>query len=73
MAAAALPWPVFPRNAVSSVLKTLLDEVIKIDEEAGGMFSVPVPRDDFPDYYELIETPVSNFISFCHTRECSIS
>jgi hypothetical protein len=59
MAAAALPWPVFPRNAVSGVLTSLLDEVIKIDEEAGGMFSVPVPKDDFPDYYELIENPVS--------------
>ena len=63
MAAAALPWPVFPRNAVSNVLKTLLDEVIKIDEDAGGMFSVPVPKDQFPDYYELIETPVSHSIS----------
>lgn len=60
MAAAALPWPVFPRNSVAKVLKSLLDEVIKIDKEAGGMFSVPVPKDDFPDYYELIETPVSN-------------
>ena len=59
MAAAALPWPVFPRNSVANVLKSLLDEVMKIDEEAGGMFSVPVPRDDFPDYYELIDTPVS--------------
>ena len=58
MAAAALPWPVFPRNSVSDVLTTLLDEVIKIDEEAGGMFSVPVPKDDFPDYYELIDTPM---------------
>ena len=66
MAAAALPWPVFPRHAVSSVLKTLLDEVMKIDEEAGGMFSVPVPKDDFPDYYELIETPVSLRISSCN-------
>ena len=42
----------------SDVLTTLLDEVTKIDEEAGGMFSVPVPKDSFPDYYELIDTPM---------------
>jgi hypothetical protein len=58
MVIASLPWPVFPRSAVSQVLTTLIDEVIKIDSEAGGMFSVPVPRDDFPDYYELIEKPM---------------
>lgn len=77
MTAAALPWPVFPRNAVTQVLTTLIDEVIKIDSDFGGMFSVPVPRDEFPDYYELIKNPVSCFSPFhCLTarqiRSCLI-
>jgi hypothetical protein len=77
MTAAALPWPVFPRNSVTQVLTTLIDEVIKIDSDCGGMFSVPVPRDEFPDYYELIKNPVSRFPPFrCLTafqmRSCLI-
>ena len=55
---AALPWPVFPRSFVQPVLSTLLEEVMRIDEEHGGLFSDPVPRDDFPDYYELIKNPM---------------
>jgi hypothetical protein len=62
MQMSSLPWPVFPRNSVAQVLKTLIDEVIRIDGESGGMFSSPVPRDDFPDYYELIKNPVSSFL-----------
>lgn len=38
---AALPWPVFPRNVVSKVLGTLIDEVIKLDKSKHGLFSAP--------------------------------
>ena len=55
---AAMPWPVFPRHSVSNVLGSLLDEVIRIDKEHLGIFSVPVPRDQFPEYYELIKKPM---------------
>lgn len=55
---ASMPWPVFPRNTVSKVLGTLIDESIKIDQEGLGIFSVPVPRDEFPEYYELIKNPM---------------
>ncbi len=55
---AAMPWPVFPRNSVPNVLGSLLDEVIRIDKEHLGLFSVPVPRDQFPEYYELIKKPM---------------
>lgn len=55
---ASMPWPVFPRTAVRKVLTTLIDESIKIDQEGLGIFSVPVPRDEFPEYYELIKTPM---------------
>ncbi len=55
---AAMPWPVFPRHSVSNVLGSLLDEVIRIDKENLGIFSVPVPRDQFPEYYELIKKPM---------------
>lgn len=56
--AAGRPWPALPRTEVAKVLKTLLDEVLKHDEAKGGIFSVPVPRDDFPEYYEQVKTPM---------------
>jgi hypothetical protein len=43
---------------VAKVLGTLLDEVMKHDEAKGGVFSVPVPRDEFPEYYEQIKQPM---------------
>lgn len=55
---AAMPWPVFPRNSVSAVLGSLLEAVIKIDTDTLGIFSVAVPKDEFPDYYELIKNPM---------------
>ena len=55
--AAGRPWPVFPRNLVSKVLGTVMDEVLKNDEEE-GVFSVPVPRDEFPEYYEQVKQPM---------------
>ena len=57
-AAAGRMWPVFPRTVVSKVLKTMLDDVIKNDEEKGGLFSVPVPIDQFPEYYEVVKRPM---------------
>ena len=51
-------WPVFPRSMVTKVLTTLLDKVIKYDKDNGGIFSVPVPEDDFPEYYEQIKKPM---------------
>ena len=56
--AAGRPWPALPRTEVAKILKTLLDEVLKHDEAKGGVFSVPVPRDDFPDYYEQVKVPM---------------
>jgi hypothetical protein len=56
--AAGRPWPVFPRHFVKIVLSTLLNEVIKYDEERGGVFSVPVPHEEFPEYYEQIKCPM---------------
>ena len=57
--AAGQVWPSLPRSKVSPVLGTLLEKVIKNDEEAsGGLFSQPVPKDDFPDYYEMIKKPM---------------
>ena len=56
--AAGRPWPALPRTEVSKVLTTLLDEVLKHDEAKGGVFSVPVPRDEFPEYYEQVKTPM---------------
>ena len=55
--AAGRPWPVFPRNLVAKVLATVIDEVLKSDAEE-GVFSVPVPRDEFPEYYEQIKQPM---------------
>jgi Bromodomain len=56
--AAGRTWPVFPRHVVKTVLSTILDEVMKYDEENGGVFSVPVPREEFPEYYEQIKNPM---------------
>jgi hypothetical protein len=56
--AAGRSWPAIPRTEVVKILGTLLDEVIKHDEGKGGIFSVPVPRDEFPEYYEQISTPM---------------
>lgn len=56
--AAGRAWPVFPRPLVKKVLTTVLDKVIKYDEEKGGVFSVPVPKDDFPEYYKQIKKPM---------------
>lgn len=56
--AAGRPWPVFPRHVVKKVLTTVLEEVMKYDESKGGVFSVPVPKDEFPEYYEQIKKPM---------------
>lgn len=56
--AAGLTWPVLPRTSVVDVLASLIDEVIKQDEIKGGVFSEPVSRKDFPEYYEQIENPM---------------
>jgi hypothetical protein len=56
--AAGRPWPVFPRDKVKDVLSTLLSKVAKHDEEIGGVFSTPVSREEFPEYYEHIKTPI---------------
>lgn len=56
--AAGRAWPVFPRHVVRKVLSTVLEEVIKNDEERGGVFSEPVSKDDFPEYYQQIEKPI---------------
>jgi len=57
-AAAGRTWPVIPKNVVPKVLSTMLEEVIKNDEAKGGLFSVPVPPDVFPEYYELVHDPM---------------
>jgi hypothetical protein len=56
--AAGRPWPALPRTEVAKVLKSLLEEVLKHDEAKGGVFSVPVPREEFPEYYEQVKTPM---------------
>lgn len=56
--AAGRTWPALPRSYVAAVLKSLLDEVMKHDEAKGGVFSVPVPKEDFPEYYEQIKQPM---------------
>lgn len=57
-AAAGRAWPVFPRHVVKKVLTTVLDEITKHDASKGGVFSEPVSRDDFPEYYEQITNPM---------------
>lgn len=57
--AAGRPWPAFPRQYVNEVLGALLDEVMEYDKTtSGGMFSEPVPRDQYPEYYEHIKRPM---------------
>ncbi|GKY91232.1 hypothetical protein MPSEU_000095800 [Mayamaea pseudoterrestris] len=57
--AAGRPWPVIPRNLVKTVLAAVIDNVLKYDSEnGGGIFSVPVPEGEFPDYYEQIKHPM---------------
>ena len=56
--AAGRPWPALPRTEVSKVLRSLLEEVLKHDLAKGGIFSEPVPRDDFPEYYDQVKTPM---------------
>ena len=56
--AAGRPWPAFPRIVVNKVLATVLDEVIKDDKKKGGIFSEPVPKDAYPEYYEQIKQPM---------------
>ena len=36
----------------------MLEKVIKYDEDQGGIFSVPVPKEEFPEYYEQISKPM---------------
>lgn len=58
-AAAGQTWPSLPRNKLTDVLGSLLDKVIKHDEDkSGGLFSQPVPIDDFPEYYDMIKRPM---------------
>jgi hypothetical protein len=56
--AAGLPWPAFPRHHVKKVLTTILEEVMKHDDGSGGVFSEPVSKEDFPEYYDQIKTPM---------------
>mmetsp|Transcript_23558 Transcript_23558/g.33822 ORF Transcript_23558/g.33822 Transcript_23558/m.33822 type:complete len:804 (+) Transcript_23558:122-2533(+) len=56
--AAGRPWPAIPRHALQSVLTDMLEEVMKIDATKGGMFSEPVPKDQFPDYYKVVKAPM---------------
>jgi hypothetical protein len=56
--AAGRPWPVFPRHVVKNVLATILSEVMKYDERNGGAFSAPVSKEEFPEYYDVIDKPM---------------
>lgn len=56
--AAGRPWPSFPRRYVMGVLGTMLDQMTKVDASKGGLFSVPVPKDAFPEYYEVVKKPM---------------
>lgn len=58
MGAASRAWPSLPRNFVNKVLGSVLDEMIKYDETKGGLFSTPVPRDEYPEYYEQVKEPM---------------
>lgn len=55
---AGRPWPAFPRNVVKKVLTTVLTEVMEQDKAKGGIFSEPVPRDQYPEYYDQIKHPM---------------
>lgn len=39
-------------------MKLLLEKVIKNDQGKGGIFSEPVPKDEFPEYYDMIDKPM---------------
>ena len=56
--AARRMWPSFPRLIVSKVLSTMMDAMIKYDSTKGGVFSEPVPRDEYPEYYEMVTNPM---------------
>jgi len=56
--AAGSTWPSLPRKKVPDVLSSLLDEVTNYDNSKGGLFSVPVPPEVFPEYYETIKNPM---------------
>jgi len=56
--AAGRPWPALPRHLVKQILSTLLEEATKYDEDKGGIFSNPVPRDEIPEYYDIIDHPM---------------
>ncbi|KAG7355569.1 SNF2/helicase domain containing protein [Nitzschia inconspicua] len=56
--AAGRSWPAIPRSEVRKVLGSMLESVIAHDMANGGIFSVPVPRDEFPEYYEQISKPM---------------
>lgn len=56
--AAGRPWPALPRDQVSVILATLLDETLALDKAKGGIFSEEVPRDEYPEYYEQIANPM---------------
>lgn len=56
--AAGRSWPAIPRSDVPKVLGSMLESVIAHDLANGGIFSVPVPRDEFPEYYEQISKPM---------------
>ena len=40
------------------VLETMLEEVVNNDMAKGGLFSVPVPRDVFPEYSIVVKHPM---------------
>jgi hypothetical protein len=56
--AAGRPWPAIPRHLVKPVLGSLIANVIEYDQSKGGLFSEPVPRDQYPEYYEQIKKPM---------------
>jgi len=56
--AAGRPWPSFPRSKIPELLQSLLSDVIKCDKLKGGIFCEPVPKSSFPEYYEMIKTPM---------------
>lgn len=58
LAAAARAWPALPRNKVRGVLETALKEVMKLDEEIGSIFSEPVSKLEFPEYFEVVNDPM---------------
>ena len=43
---------------MADVLETMLEEVVNNDMAKGGLFSVPVPRDVFPEYSIVVKHPM---------------